>query len=402
MYGLTTTALSFIPKITVGSPHLPPDFSDSMKTFVLVGGAFPPEVAERYPIVSAAAARWQYSFMEAVAREFGVRFLSLGFLPVGSERVKPWEETRGDVVFRALPRDESVAGTIRYFLRALAAVIGARKSTSCVFCYNALIWTAPFAYILGWLAKAPVIMLVADLDPVGKMSRRSFKGLVERVLLRGGKRFIVFSPEALKTLPASAKKAVFSGIADEHALSLPPVRYEDKVRFVYAGRVSAEGGADIFFNAALKVAGERKDVAFDLFGRGTLDVPLPLDLDAQISFHGFVAESALDEFLGRGCVGVNPRPQMGGLNQHNAPYKLLYYLSRGMTTITTVTDGVPEELAKLCVIAEDGVQGLADAMRKVLAMSPQERAEMGENARRVLRETRSPKVLAAIVRALTN
>ncbi len=369
-------------------------------TFVLVGGAFPADVAERYPIVSAAAARWQYSFVEAIAKEFECSVLCLGFLPTGTESEAPWETKSGNITVRAIPRDDSFSGTVGYFLNALASVIRARQVTSCVFCYNALIWTAPFAYLLGWLANAPVILLVADLDPIGKMSRRGVKGVVERMLLRIGRRFIVFSPGALNTLPPSVRKAVFSGIADERALSLPPVDYDQTPRFAYAGRVSAEGGADVFLKAAMQIAGERHDVKFDLFGRGSLDIPLPADLGEQIAFHGFVSEQALDEFLGRGCIGVNPRPHMGGLNQHNAPYKLLYYLSRGMATITTVTEGVPDELAELCVIAEDSVGGLADAMRKVLGMSPGERSLMGEQARDALRKTRSPRVLAGIIRSL--
>ena len=373
---------------------------DGRDTFVLVGGAFPPDVAERYPIVSAAAARWQYSFVQAIASELGKGFLCLSFLPTGTKRESGWESAADNVTIRALPRDSSVGGTVGYFLSSIRSVMRARRSTAAVFCYNALIWTAPFAYLLGWLAKVPVIVLVADLDPVEGMSRRGFKGFIERVLLRAGRRFIVFSPSALAALPPGAKKAVFSGIADERALSLPPVRYDELVHFVYAGRISSEGGADIFLEAALQVAREREDVHFDFFGRDSYEVPLPLDLPAQISFHGFVSEKALDDFLGLGCVGVNPRPNMNGLNQHNAPYKLLYYLSRGMTTITTVTEGVPEELAELCIVAEDTPEGLAAAMQKVLAMSAEEKSQRGEKARSVLRNTRSPRVLSEIVRNL--
>lgn len=379
--------------------------ADSLRhgtVLVLVGGALPPDIVAEYSIVSAAAARQQMGFAAALAAEFETRAVCLSYLPVGdNESLRPWTiETADGIEIRVMPRSRSAAGTLRYFVCMMREARRLRGVSSTVFCYNALVWTTPWAYLLSRLSNAPLILMVADLDPDGEKGFwRRAESYLENFFLRSTKKFMIFSAETRALLPRKAASEVFSGIADELALAEPDPTYGERVRFTFAGSLNPHAGVTTYVEAAAIVAERDPRCEFHIFGRGTLKVAIPITLGGRLVVHGFVSDEELDRFFQSDSVGVNPRPA-GGLSLHNAPYKLIYYLSRGIITITTDTPGVQSDLLELCVVAGDSPESLADAMQSVIAMTPAERSGRALKGRRAIAERRSRAAFGAAMRRL--
>jgi len=215
-----------------------------------------------------------------------------------------------------------------------------------------------------------------------------------------GDAFLLLSPATAALLPSRTPYAVFNGVADEEALQARQPEYEGIPRFVYAGSLTVDAGIDVFLLAAERLVRESVACEFHVFGKGTIPVPVPAALADQLHVHGFVPDKKLNDFLGKDCIGVNPRRVRGAVNEHNTPYKLLFYLSRGILTVTTDTAGVPEELAECCIRCDDTPESLAAAMLRVVALSPNERAELATRGRTVVRDTRSAKALGRLVESV--
>lgn len=348
------------------------------RSVVLIGSALPPGIAAHHREVSAAAAKWQMDFATAIAEDFGARVRCVSFLPVVSGENSSTGRLDQDalqivpVIWR-----RGIFGIAAYVSSMCRQVFATRSDCSLVFCYNPSPWTAPWAMLLAILSRAPMVMIVADIAPSGS-ARQNALAQIERVLLNSASRFLVLSEATLELLPARTLAEVFAGIADSNALRAPLPTQTGSPKFVYTGSLAEYGGVQVFLAAAERIP---EGCEFHLFGRGNLSAPIPRSLEDRVHLHGFVSDAELNDFMGTDCIGVNPRINGNGINRYNAPYKLLYYLSRGVPTITTLTPGVSNELSAACVVTEDNADSLAAAMHAVLRMTPAERSALGQKGR---------------------
>ncbi len=175
---------------------------------------------------------------------------------------------------------------------------------------------------------------------------------------------------------------------------------ENGVRFLYLGRIMREKGMDELFSAMRRLKDELGEkVQFDLVGffeddyKETVD---SLDREGVIRFHGF-QEDPRPWYAEAHCV-VLPSWHEGMSNV------LLEAAAVGRPLIASDIPGCREAL-------EDGVTGflstardaetLIDAMKAFLALSAQERAEMGNKGRQKMeREFDRSSVVDTVIRIL--
>ena len=369
-------------------PHSPIGLG---KSLVLIGGALPPQMVARHSRVSAAAAKWQTTFAEAIASGFDCSVVCLSYLPLDVSGIhEPPLRGGNGVETIPIPRTRGTKGTVSYAWTMLREIVRLRHRTDVIACYNPLIWTMPWAYLLKMLTGAPIFLIVADVDCGGVGPRARVRLSIQRLLLGVTRQYLVLSPRTAELLPLGAAVQVFGGLADPVALSGRPVDYSARLRFVYAGALTEANGFGDFVTAARLLVAEGRSCEFHVFGRGTPQAPysdLPPD---RFCHHGFVSDDELDSFLAEGCIGVNPRRPLHPENLYNAPFKLLFFLSRGMLTITTKSDGVPDDLAHFCVVCDSGSEGIAAACRSVLEM------ESGELTRLALAGREGVQVLRSV------
>lgn len=364
---------------------------------VLVGSALPSGVVEAHTQASAAAAQWQMSFANALVSQMQSDVVCLSFLPVVPGETEPDKEMQESAGVTIVPIawKRRPGGAVMYAWKMLRAIMRFRRQVDLVVAYNPGFWTAPWARLLSMLSRTPLLMIIADVASPGSGGARArILAVIERRMIGLSHRFLVLAPSVRELLPQNAKVTDFPGLPDQKILALLLPHYRSTRRFVFSGSLGDYGGINEFLAAAEQVAGRGVDCEFHVFGRGAIDKALSPALTTKLTIHGFVSGDELNAFLGEDCICVNPRPHGESINRYNAPYKLLYYCARGVATITTITPGVPADIASACIVASDGVESLARAMDHVLQISPAELQSLGAKARAIVRENYSERALA--------
>jgi glycogen(starch) synthase len=155
----------------------------------------------------------------------------------------------------------------------------------------------------------------------------------------------------------------------------------------FVGRLEPRKGIIEWFEAAIRVAREDPEVHFDFIGADILGLQRPLvkrlshTLRPRFGFHGSKPRDELSHFLANARAAVVPS------RWENFPNVCIEAMSSGLPVIATRLGGMVE-------LVEDGrtgwlaaetgvagmVDGLAEALRRCLAASADERASMGHAA----------------------
>ncbi len=203
----------------------------------------------------------------------------------------------------------------------------------------------------------------------------------------------------LKILPGE-KQVVLAGagINVDHYAHQPYPQY-DKVRFLYLGRLMREKGMDELLYAIRRLRREEEPFEMDLVGFFDDDYRLQVQSlvdEGLASFHGFQPEPR-PYYAAASCV-LAPSHHEGMSNV------VLEAASTGRPLIVSNIPGCQEAVENgvtgLLIPAKDKV-ALYKAMKRMIRISQEERAEMGRQARlKMEREFRKEKVVADTLRTL--
>lgn len=155
----------------------------------------------------------------------------------------------------------------------------------------------------------------------------------------------------------------------------------------FVGRLEPRKGIIEWVEAATKIAQQDGDVHFDFIGadvwrvQDSLIAKLPTALRSRFRFHGSRSPDEVRGFLSRAKAAVVPS------RWENFPNVCIEAMGSGLPVIATRTGGMAEmiEDEHSGWLAPDStvvgaVDGLADALRRCLAASPEKRAHMGKMA----------------------
>ncbi len=161
----------------------------------------------------------------------------------------------------------------------------------------------------------------------------------------------------------------------------------------FVGRLEPRKGIIEWIEAAARVASEDSDVHFDFVGADIWGLKriflrrLPRRLRPRFRFHGSVSRGELLGFFARANCAVVPS------RWENFPNVCIEAMSSGLPVIATRLGGMVEliEDGRSGWLAPDTgisgmVDGLAEALRRCRAASPDERASMGRAAAQTVRE----------------
>jgi glycosyltransferase involved in cell wall biosynthesis len=162
----------------------------------------------------------------------------------------------------------------------------------------------------------------------------------------------------------------------------------------YVGRIEPRKGVVEWLEAAARIARDDPTVHFDMVGhdiwglQATLVERLPKPLLPRFRFHGSKPRAELAPFLAGARAAVVPS------RWENFPNVCVEAMSSGLPVIATRLGGMVElvEDGRTGWLAPDTgiagmVDGLADALRRCLAASPEQRAAMGRAAAEAVRRT---------------
>jgi glycogen(starch) synthase len=163
----------------------------------------------------------------------------------------------------------------------------------------------------------------------------------------------------------------------------------------YVGRLELRKGVVEWVDAAIQVAGVDASVSFDFFGSDTsidggvgqsvlafLLRRIPRGLRGRIRFHGSRSREELLQALSQVAVAVVPS------QWENFPFTCIEAMSTGLPVLASPNGGMAEMIVdgESGWIAEDGAAaGLAKALLRVLATTPERRRDMGGRAASAIR-----------------
>jgi colanic acid/amylovoran biosynthesis glycosyltransferase len=242
----------------------------------------------------------------------------------------------------------------------------------------------------AWLRRGtPVVISLYGYD-VARLLRDPCWAERYRWAARRGATFVVlarYMRDRLLALgiPAGRVRLVRLGVhLPEHAFEPSPA--ERPARFVFVGRLVEKKGADVLVNAMARVArdtpGER--VTLDLIGSGPRESELKrsvveMNLGDRVRFLGTLPFHELFDHMRGAAALVQPSVVAPDGDSEGAPMVLMHAQAAGVPCVTTAHSGNPEVLppeAQPFVVPERDAGALADAMRRIAALAPEERRSL--------------------------
>lgn len=251
---------------------------------------------------------------------------------------------------------------------------------------------------LGRRWSIPVVAIVTDapsLPTVYDNRMSTAMKAVDRRLIRRGLAamdgVIALTPTLLEEFASGRPSLLMEGIAADvpcasprgNAASPQPV-------VVYAGGLHESYGV-LDLLASVNYAREAWELR--IYGRGPVEgrIREAAGRDARIKFAGAVPPDSMPSVYAIADILVNPRPADGALAARSFPSKLLEYMSTGVSVVTTDLPTLPTDYREHLVIAQAGARGLAHAIDRVAAETPESRRSRGEHAREFILSTRGSK-----------
>jgi glycosyltransferase involved in cell wall biosynthesis len=279
-----------------------------------------------------------------------------------------------------------------------------------------------FAAVAAWRAarrhRVPFVLEVRDLWPESLAVGGARRGpiywalhVLARLLYRVADRIVVLAPGVRDFLAragiAPERIVLAPNGVDVAAYAASPQAPRATLRLVYAGAHGPANGLEAVLDAAALLRSEPR-VAFDLVGDGPSKPALVESARFRalhnVRFHDPISKLAMPAFLTACDAGLMVLKDVPLFAFGVSPNKLFDYWGACLPVVCNV----PGDVAGMLHESDGGVQArdasgeaLAEAIRRLLALPPAERAAMGERGRAwVVRERDRPLLTARMDGAL--
>ncbi len=144
---------------------------------------------------------------------------------------------------------------------------------------------------------------------------------------------------------------------------------------LYSGILSKQYGVDTLINAMKLLP---SNVELHLYGDGPLKNEIKRLNDKRIKFFGYIVNEELLVREAEATVLINPRPNIEDFTRYSMPSKNLEYLFCARPVVCYKLDGITDEYDEYYnYVAGNDASDIADAIRKILDMSPEEQEKEG-------------------------
>lgn len=297
------------------------------------------------------------------------------------------------------PVGKLVLGSLGTFFGVLRRA--KRNSTVVVDCLNCT--TATFAQLAARVKGCQCLGIVTDLPDMLEYSGM-YRRLTNRVIRKCDSYVLLTEKMNACLNPKGKPYVILEGHADiSMGEKIPALEKKTSPRVcLYAGSVRALYGLDRLVEG-FRMA-NLPDAQLVIYGTGDY-VPQLQSIareDSRIRYGGMLLSSQVVEKEMEATLLVNPRPTDEEYVQYSFPSKTMEYMASGTPVLTTRLPGMPEEYAPYVhFIEEETPRGIAEALRRTLAATPQQLLQQGMAARRFVLEQRNNVVQAEkIIRML--
>lgn len=315
-----------------------------------------------------------------------------------------------DIAFVRLP--EETEGGARYhyipairnpFVKLAAVAAGtfwktlrySRKDSAVVVdCLNRT--TAFFALLAAKVRGCRCVGIITDLPDM--LSGGSFSVKMANYVIRHCTDYVLLTEAMNDYIQNNGKPyVVLEGHSDISMRDLRPgLEKKTSPRSVfYAGGVSKQYGlADLV--EGFRMA-DIPNARLEIYGPGDYVPELQkiAEEDSRIIYGGMLMNSEIVEREQQATLLVNPRPTHEEFVKYSFPSKTMEYMASGTPVLTTRLPGMPKEYYPyVSFIDEETAEGIAAALKAVLAMPDEDLFQMGKAAREFVLESRNNVVQA--------
>lgn len=240
------------------------------------------------------------------------------------------------------------------------------------------------------------IAIVTDLPNNIGDKKHSISREINNLFLHSYDGYILLTEQMNEIVNLKSKPyIVIEGIADENMEQRSnnlEEKYLSKV-CMYAGGLYEKYGVKALVEAFLKL--EQNDVELHIFGSGELELYLKNISDERIKYYGVVTNKKIIEEEIKSTLLINPRFTNEEYTKFSFPSKNIEYMVSGTPVLTTKLLGMPKEYNDyVYFIEEETIDGILDAIKKVLDLSKKECNEFGKNAKKFILENKNNKIQA--------
>lgn len=307
------------------------------------------------------------------------------------------EETEGGARYHYIPAIRNpfvklaavAAGTFWKTLR-----YSRKDSAVVVDCLNRT--TAFFALLAAKVRGCRCVGIITDLPDM--LSGGSFSVKMANYVIRHCTDYVLLTEAMNDYIQNNGKPyVVLEGHSDISMRDLRPgLEKKTSPRSVfYAGGVSKQYGlADLV--EGFRMA-DLPNARLEIYGPGDYVPELQkiAEEDSRIFYGGMLMNSEIVEREQQATLLVNPRPTHEEFVKYSFPSKTMEYMASGTPVLTTRLPGMPKEYYPyVSFIDEETVEGIAAALKAVLAMPDEDLFQMGKAAREFVLESRNNVVQA--------
>lgn len=254
--------------------------------------------------------------------------------------------------------------------------------------------TALFAQLAARKKGCRCVGIITDLpDMLGY--NKLYRYLTGRVIAGCTDYVLLTEQMNARVNPSGKPHVILEGHADiSMAQKQPALTRKRRPRTcLYAGSVRKIYGLEILVQGFLLA--DLPDTQLLIYGPGDYVETLKAIRDPRIQYGGMLLSSEIVEKEMEATLLVNPRPTDAEYVKYSFPSKTMEYMASGTPVLTTDLPGMPREyLPYVNLIREETPQGVASALRQVLARSDEELLAQGLAARQFVLEQRSNVVQA--------
>lgn len=118
--------------------------------------------------------------------------------------------------------------------------------------------------------------------------------------------------------------------------------------------------------------------------------------NSHIQYLGQLPHLEIVKLQTKADILVNPRTSDADFTKYSFPSKTIEYLASGTPSIIHPLEGIPNEYYEyVCIANEQNENGLADKIRELAKLTPQERKMIGDKARKFIIEKKNAKFQVA-------
>lgn len=111
---------------------------------------------------------------------------------------------------------------------------------------------------------------------------------------------------------------------------------------------------------------------------------------SNIRYFGFVPQKEALTLQARATALINPRQPSGTFTRYSFPSKTLEYMRSGKPVLCCRLEGIPADYEPYLCWMEAGVQGMVDAVQRLMQLSAQQRQQIGQLGRDYVRQNKNP------------